>query len=59
MALGEYVSVHSQKDSEMADIKKEREAQALGPASREKELQELINIYVERGLTQELATQVR
>ncbi|KAG5182698.1 Ccc1 family protein [Tribonema minus] len=58
MALGEYVSVASQKDAELADIEKEKKAQALGPASREKELEELTEIYVDRGLTKELARQV-
>ncbi|KAL6753520.1 Ccc1 family [Haematococcus lacustris] len=58
MALGEYISVASQRDSEEADIQKEREQQAKGPAAREHELEELCEIYVNRGLSRELARQV-
>jgi vacuolar iron transporter family protein len=43
------VSVWSQKDAELADIEKEKEAQARGPESREAELKELQNIYIQRG----------
>lgn len=55
MAAGEYVSVSSQADTERADI--EREAEELR-ADPEAELHELTNIYVQRGLTPELAAQV-
>jgi vacuolar iron transporter family protein len=55
MAAGEYVSVSSQSDTEQADLTRER-AELL--ASPEHEHQELANIYVTRGLTPELATQV-
>ncbi len=55
MAAGEYVSVQSQADTETADIAKETRELAEEP---EHELQELIRIYIKRGLTPELATQV-
>lgn len=55
MAAGEYVSVSSQRDSERADL--EIEARALKDYADE-ELQELTNIYVERGLEPKLAKQV-
>jgi VIT1/CCC1 family predicted Fe2+/Mn2+ transporter len=52
MAAGEYVSVSSQTDTERADLARERrELATSGPAERE----ELAGIYVERGLTPELA----
>jgi vacuolar iron transporter family protein len=55
MAAGEYVSVSSQRDSERADLDMEaRELAAYG----EQELQELTNIYIERGLDQKLARKV-
>ncbi|AFD25708.1 VIT1/CCC1 transporter family protein [Deinococcus gobiensis] len=55
MAAGEYVSVQSQADTEKADLA--REAQELRDQP-ELELQELVDIYVARGLTPELALQV-
>mmetsp|Transcript_16588 Transcript_16588/g.24559 ORF Transcript_16588/g.24559 Transcript_16588/m.24559 type:complete len:250 (+) Transcript_16588:190-939(+) len=58
MALGEYVSVWSQKDSELADIEKEKQAQELGPESRAIELDELTLIYIKRGLPEKLAREV-
>jgi len=58
MAAGEYVSVASQKDCEEADIAKEREQQEKGPAARAHELEELAQIYINRGLTPELARKV-
>jgi VIT1/CCC1 family predicted Fe2+/Mn2+ transporter len=55
MAAGEYVSVHSQSDSEKADIERERvELQA----DDEGERRELTSIYVARGLEPALAKQV-
>ncbi|WP_137845712.1 VIT family protein [Microbacterium sp. 2FI] len=55
MALGEYVSVSSQRDTERALIAKEtRELQELP----EEELDELTRLYRERGLTDETARQV-
>jgi vacuolar iron transporter family protein len=55
MAAGEYVSVHSQADTERADLERERgELAAGGPAEHE----ELAAIYVQRGLTPALAHQV-
>lgn len=55
MAAGEYVSVSSQADVEGADLARERDELATQP---EAELAELAHIYVERGLTPELARQV-
>jgi vacuolar iron transporter family protein len=55
MAAGEYVSVHSQKDIEKADLEVERKELK---ADSKGEHQELANIYVSRGLTPELAKQV-
>ncbi|MBC7954478.1 MAG: VIT family protein [Cytophagales bacterium] len=55
MAAGEYVSVHSQADTEKADLAKERaELAADGPG----EHRELAGIYVARGLNTQLADQV-
>ncbi len=55
MAAGEYVSVSSQRDTELADIARERAEQATNPAS---ELDELAGIYEERGLDPALARTV-
>ncbi len=55
MAAGEYVSVSSQSDTENADLNRERDELATVP---ELELEELISIYVKRGLDQALAAQV-
>lgn len=55
MAAGEYVSVSSQADTERADLERERrELAEPGPAERD----ELAGIYLDRGLTSELAYQV-
>ncbi|WP_425088738.1 VIT1/CCC1 transporter family protein [Stappia sp.] len=55
MAAGEYVSVSSQTDAERADIAREiRELEETPEA----ELDELTQIYVERGLDDRLARQV-
>jgi VIT1/CCC1 family predicted Fe2+/Mn2+ transporter len=55
MALGEYVSVSSQRDAEDANIAKEKWELANVP---EHELEELTAIYVHKGLSPELARQV-
>lgn len=55
MAAGEYVSVSSQADTEAADLARERRELASSPDA---EKAELVAIYVSRGLTAELATQV-
>jgi VIT1/CCC1 family predicted Fe2+/Mn2+ transporter len=47
MAVGEYVSVSSQRDAEQADIGLETQELATEPQA---ELQELALIYVKRGL---------
>ncbi|MBX3619013.1 MAG: VIT family protein [Rhizobacter sp.] len=52
MAAGEYVSVHSQADTEKADLARERAELAADPAAEHRELQA---IYVERGVSPELA----
>jgi VIT1/CCC1 family predicted Fe2+/Mn2+ transporter len=55
MAAGEYVSVHSQADTEKAELERERREIELHP---EAEHAELAGIYMARGLTPELARQV-
>lgn len=55
MAAGEYVSVSSQSDTENADLDRERLELETQP---EFEREELTQIYVKRGLTNELARQV-
>ncbi|HWZ97239.1 MAG TPA: VIT family protein [Candidatus Dormibacteraeota bacterium] len=55
MAAGEYVSVHSQADTEQADLKLER---AELKADDKGEHKELMAIYVARGLDPSLAKQV-
>jgi len=55
MAAGEYVSVSSQADTEAADLTRERRELATAPDS---ERAELAGIYVERGLSPDLADQV-
>jgi len=55
MAAGEYVSVHSQADTERADL--EREKREL-KADEQGERRELTAIYIGRGLEPKLAAQV-
>ncbi len=55
MAAGEYVSVHSQADTEQAELQKERDELHT---DSEGEHKELASIYVGRGLDPRLATQV-
>jgi VIT1/CCC1 family predicted Fe2+/Mn2+ transporter len=55
MAAGEYVSVQSQADTENADIESEKHELELEP---ENELEELISIYIRRGLDNALARMV-
>ena len=55
MAAGEYESVHSQADTETADLARESAEIAADPAAEEREL---AAIYVKRGLDRELAAQV-
>ena len=55
MAAGEYVSVSSQADTEGADLDRERKELESDP---EAEHAELTAIYVERGLSPELAARV-
>ncbi len=55
MAAGEYVSVSSQRDSERADLSRERKELRDDP---EGELTELAAIYVSRGVEPKLARQV-
>lgn len=52
MAAGEYISVHSQADTENADLKREKKELATDPKG---ELEELTNIYIGRGLDSVLA----
>ena len=55
MAVGEFVSVSSQRDAERADIELEKAELAAKPQA---ELKELAAIYVKRGLDEALALQV-
>ena len=55
MAAGEYVSVHTQKDTEQADLDLERKELRVDDKG---EHQELAAIYVARGLDRALADQV-
>ncbi|WP_338839627.1 VIT family protein [Flavobacterium ginsenosidimutans] len=55
MAAGEYVSVSSQADVEDADLKREKSALQTMP---DQELEELADIYIQRGLNRALAHQV-
>ncbi len=55
MAAGEYVSVHSQKDTEQADLERERRALEQEP---HEELEELTRIYRNRGVDDETAKRV-
>lgn len=55
MAAGEYVSVCSQRDSEQADLARERQELKDFP---EAEHQELVGLYMQRGLTRDTAERV-
>lgn len=55
MALGEYVSVHSQRDSQRHLIEAERRALSADPDT---ELQALVRSYEDRGLSAKTARQV-
>jgi len=55
MAAGEFVSVHSQEDTEQADLSRERAELAQDPAAEQREL---AAIYEGRGLDTTLAIQV-
>lgn len=55
MAAGEYVSVSSQSDTEKADLEQEKRSLEENP---DFEREELTNIYVQRGMTPQLAGEV-
>jgi VIT1/CCC1 family predicted Fe2+/Mn2+ transporter len=55
MAAGEFVSVSSQADTERADLERERHELATQP---EAEHEELVKIYMSRGMDRALAEQV-
>lgn len=55
MAAGEYVSVSTQRDSEQALLAKERRELVEEP---DEELAELADLYVQKGLSEELALKV-
>lgn len=55
MAAGEYISVQSQSDTEHADLAKEKKELSENPVG---ETEELKNIYIKRGLNEQLARQV-
>ncbi|MBL8783397.1 MAG: VIT family protein [Deltaproteobacteria bacterium] len=55
MAVGELVSVASQRDTELADIAIEKRELQTMP---QRELEELVSIYVDKGLTPTMAREV-
>jgi len=55
MAAGEFVSVHSQKDAETAELARERRELKADPVGEEREL---AAVYLARGLDRSLADQV-
>lgn len=55
MAAGEYISVSSQADTEKADLEREQNELLNDP---EHELQEMTEIYIDRGLEKTLALEV-
>jgi vacuolar iron transporter family protein len=55
MAVGEFVSVSSQRDAEQADIERERRELGEQPQA---ELGELVTLYEKRGLDRDLALRV-
>jgi VIT1/CCC1 family predicted Fe2+/Mn2+ transporter len=55
MAAGEFVSVHSQEDTENADLMRERQELQQNPQGEQRELAQ---IYVKRGLDDALADRV-
>ncbi|KAJ3311631.1 hypothetical protein HDV04_003895 [Boothiomyces sp. JEL0838] len=55
MALGEYISVSSQRDTEEADIKLERKEHERGGQTAIEEFEELKLGYIEKGLSPETA----
>jgi VIT1/CCC1 family predicted Fe2+/Mn2+ transporter len=55
MAVGEYVSVSSQRDAEQADVGREKQELTTEP---EAELRELAQVHVKRGLEEDLALKV-
>lgn len=55
MAAGEYVSVSSQADTEKADLEREKKELKV---NEPRERQELTEIYMERGLDKDLASEV-
>lgn len=55
MAAGEYVSVSTQRDAELADVRMEVQSHREHPRE---ELEEMATMYEERGLSPELAREV-
>lgn len=55
MGVGELVSVGSQRDTELSDIAREQHELETMPA---RELEELVHIYMDKGLAPDLARQV-
>lgn len=58
MGIGEYVSVSSQRDTETSDIERERAEHQKGPEVLKREIEELVRIYMARGLSRKLAKKV-
>jgi len=55
MGIGEFVSVHSQKDAEQTDIRREKRELLFNP---QKEMEEIVRAYMKKGLSRDLAEQV-
>lgn len=58
MAIGEWISVYSARDCQMADVKQEKKAHNSGKEAATFELAELAHIYEDKGLNPQLAMQV-
>lgn len=59
MAVGEYISVSSQRDTEQADIAREAAEHAKGPDAQRKEFDELVELFEDKGIDHDLALKVR
>lgn len=55
MACGEYVSIAAQRDSENAELKRERDEFHKGELHEKRELLELAQLYASKGISQETA----
>ncbi len=58
MAVGEYISVSSQRDTERADIAREAAEHKKGPQAQQHEFQELVSLFEDKGIEHDLAVKV-